>query len=141
MQSWMAMGRLCGDPEVRYTAGEKATAIARFNLAVDKDYKREGQPDADFFKCVTFGKLSEFVEKYLKKGTKIVVLGRVENDNYVDQNTGNKVYGTRVTVDKISFAESKNASDANANASGANNKTSDGYMNLPDGVEDELPFA
>ena len=99
------MGRLTRDPEVRY-GGANNNAIARFSIAVDRRFKREGEPDADFFNCVAFGRTGEFVEKYLKKGTKIVIDGEIRNNNYTNKD-GQKVYGMDIVANTIEFAESK----------------------------------
>ena len=146
MNKVILMGRLTRDPEVRYGQGANQTAIGRFSIAVDRRFKREGQPEADFFNCTAFGKTGEFVEKYLKKGTKVVVVGSVQNDNYTDKN-GNKVYSTQIMVDEVEFAESKNASNGAGGAqfTGGQNaqpaQAGDGFMNIPDGIEEELPFS
>ena len=144
MNKVILMGRLTRDPEVRYSAGENALAIARYTLAVDRRFKRDGDQTADFIGCVAFGKLGEFAEKYLRKGTKVVVTGRIQTGSYTNRD-GNKVYTTDVVVEDQEFAESKAASQANGNnytparpepsaASG------DGFMNIPDGIDEELPF-
>ena len=156
MNKVILMGRLTRDPEVRYSQGASQTAVARFSVAVDRRFKRDGEPDADFFNCTAFGKQAEFVEKYLHKGTKILLSGRIQNDNYTNKD-GQMVYSVRVIVEEIEFAESKNASGGNAGgynnggvfgggfsggmggapaASGAG----DGFMNIPDGIDEELPF-
>ena len=138
MNKIILVGRLTRDPEVRY-GGAQNIAIARFNLAVDHRYKREGQPQADFFNCTAFGKLGEFVEKYLHKGSKILIDGEMQNDNYQNKD-GQTVYGFRVIVNSIEFAESKKASGQN-NATEQNNKTTDdGFMDVPDSIEETLPF-
>lgn len=103
MNKVIMMGRLTKDPEVRYSNDK---AVARFSLAVDRRFKRDGEPTADFFNVTAFGKLGEFVEKYLKKGTKILMEGEVQNDNYTNRD-GQKVYGTRIIANSIEFAESK----------------------------------
>ena len=158
MNKVILMGRLTRDPEVRYSQGASQTAVARFSVAVDRRFKREGEPDADFFNCTAFGKQAEFVERYLHKGTKIVLSGRIQNDNYTNKD-GQMVYSVRIIVDDVEFAESKNASGANAgggynNAGGYNNGgyagggssapapsgAGDGFMNIPDGIDEELPF-
>lgn len=141
MNKLFLMGRLTADPEIRYSQGASATAIARFSLAVDRRFKREGEPDADFFNCTAFGKQAEFIEKYLNKGTKVVVEGRLQNDNYTNKD-GQKVYSTRVMVESIEFAESKNPSAGNnTNNNGASTPAdNDGFMNIPDGIDEELPF-
>ena len=147
MNKVILMGRLTRDPEVRYSQGEQATAIARYTLAVDRRFKRDGDQTADFIGCVAFGKLGEFAEKYLRKGTKVVVTGRIQTGSYTNKD-GQKVYTTDVVVEEQEFAESK-AAGANNNggfASGdrptpAAAAPADGFMNLPMGVEDEgLPF-
>lgn len=136
MNKWIAMGRLTRDPEIRYTTGETATAIAKFSLAVDRRFKREGQPDADFFNCATFGKQAEFVEKYLRKGTKIVVSGAPQNNNYTDKD-GVKHYDIQFVIDEVDFAESKSNSESTSAP-----KSNEGYMNtLTPEEADELPFA
>ena len=143
MNKVIMMGRLTKDPEVRY-GGSNNTAIARYTIAVDRRFKREGQPTADFFNCTTFGKPAEFVEKYLRKGTKVVIEGELQNDNYTGQD-GKMVYGMRIIVSAIEFAESKrNASDSFDGDVAGNvpaESPNDGFMNIPDGIEDELPFA
>lgn len=137
MNKVIMMGRLTRDPEVRYSQGEQAVAIARFSLAVDRRVKRTGEPEADFFNCTAFGRQAEFVEKYLRKGTKIVLTGRVQNDNYTNKD-GQKVYSVQVLIEELEFAESKNA--ANAASGGSRPVSSDGFMSIPEGTEDELPF-
>lgn len=146
MNKVILMGRLTRDPEVRYSQGASQTAVARFSIAVDRRFKREGEPDADFFNCTAFGKQAEFIERYLHKGTKVVVCGRIQNDNYTNKE-GQMVYSVRVMVDEIEFAESKNASSNNENSysgSGSNaaapSGAGDGFMNIPDGIDEELPF-
>lgn len=145
MNIFHGMGRLARDPEIRYS--QQGGAIADFTIAIDRRYKREGQPDADFFQVTAFGKLAEFVEKYLVKGTKIVFSAEVQNNNYEDKN-GVKHYGTKMIANSIEFAESKKAASDNAPTdepkSGTNNTTpavDDGFMNVADSVDDEsLPF-
>ena len=144
MNKIILMGRLTRDPEVRY--GDNQKAVGRFPLAVDRKFTRDGDPTADFFNCVTFGKQAEFVENYLKKGTKVLLSGRVQNDNYTNGN-GEKVYTVNIIVDEIEFAESKNSSQGGSGSSGSQNsqqRSSDapaqGFMNIPNGIDDELPF-
>lgn len=147
MNKVIMMGRLTRDPEVRYSQGASQTAIARFSLAVDRRWKREGEPDADFFNCTVFGRQADFVEKYLRQGTKVVVTGRIQNDNYTNKD-GQKVYSVQIIVEEIEFAESKNAVAVNgaAPAYQASSRPSpsqaagDGFMSIPDGAEEELPF-
>lgn len=135
MNKIILMGRLVRDPEIRYA--NSGTAIARFTLAVDRRFKREGQPDADFFECTSFGKQSEFVEKYLHKGTKILLAGEMQNNNYTDKD-GVKHYSMTVLVNEIEFAESKSTSGGAAQSATG---TDSGFMNIPDGVVgEELPF-
>ena len=144
MNKIILMGRLTRDPEVRY-GGAQNMAIARFSIAVDRRFKREGQPDADFFNCT-----GEFVEKYLHKGTKVVLDGEMQNDNYQNKQ-GQMVYGFRVIVNSIEFAESKAASQSSAAApvpqppqgGGSDEQPaapSDDFMNVPNSVEEALPF-
>jgi single-strand DNA-binding protein len=141
MNKIILMGRLCRDPEVRY-GGANNTAIGKFSLAVDRRFKREGQPDADFFNVTAFGKLGEFTEKYLKQGTKIVVEGEMQNNNYTNKE-GQKVYGFQVVASSIEFAESKAASQNNGggNQPAAPATDNDGFMSIPDTIEEELPFC
>ena len=152
MNKVILMGRLTRDPEVRYSQGASQTAVARFSIAVDRRFKREGEPDADFFNCTAFGKQAEFIERYLRKGVKVVVCGRIQNDNYTNKE-GQMVYSVRVLVDEIEFAESKNASAGNGdggyngggymgggNSAPAPSGAGDGFMNIPDGIDEELPF-
>ena len=139
MNKVILMGRLTRDPEVRYTQGDNAMAIARYSLAVDRRFKRDGEPDADFINCVAFGKSGEFAEKYLKKGTKIAVVGRIQTGSYTNKD-GQKVYTTDVVVEEQEFAESKNSGSSDNNQSAPVNKNTD-FMNIPDEIEDsELPF-
>lgn len=139
MNKVILMGRLTRDPEIRYSQGESQTSIARFSLAVDRRYKREGEPEADFFNCTTFGRLAEVAERYMHKGIKIAVVGRIQNDNYTNRD-GQQVYSVRVIVDEMEFAEKR--TDSSSAGGGAEAGTSeDGFMNIPDGVSDEnLPF-
>ena len=147
MNKVILMGRLTRDPEVRYSQGEGQMAIARFSLAVDRRFKRQGDTvTADFFNCTAFGKQGEFVEKYLKQGTKIVVTGRIQNDNYTNKE-GQKVYSVQIIVEEIEFAESKNAAGGGSsfqNAPAGGNQEpmmpEDGFMNIPDGIDNTLPF-
>lgn len=142
MNKVILMGRLTREPEVRHSQGENATAIARYSLAVDRRFKREGEQTADFINCVAFGKSAEFAEKYLHKGTKITVVGRIQTGSYTNKD-GAKVYTTDVVVEEQEFAESKNASGGsadNGNGSKASANTADDFMNIPDDISEELPF-
>lgn len=126
------MGRLTRDPETRYTADGKA--VAKVSIAVNRRFKQDGQPEADYFNCVAFGKTAEFIEKYFKKGMKAVITGELRNNHYTDNN-GVKHYTEQILINNIEFAESKQAT--------APTTTTDnlGFMNIPDNVEDEgLPF-
>ena len=149
MNKIILMGRLTRDPEVRYSQGESSLAIGRFSLAVDRRFKRQGEADTDFFNCTAFGKQAEFVEKYLKQGTKILLTGRVQNDNYTNKE-GQKVYSVSIIAEEIEFAESKaaaanNGSNFNPSGFGAEmpepSQSADGFMNIPTGLEEELPFS
>ena len=143
MNKAILSGRLTRDPEVRYSQGEQATAIARYTLAVDRRGRgtKEGEQTADFISCVAFGKAGEFAEKYLKKGTKMIVTGRIQTGSYTNKE-GVKVYTTEVVVEEQEFAESKNSSQGNnGNAQSApNTSEDDGFMDIPDGIDEELPF-
>ena len=133
MNKVILMGRLTKDPDVRNSGDDSSKAVAKYTLAVDRRFKREGEENADFINCTVFGKGAEFAEKYLAKGTKIVVSGRIQTGSYTNKE-GQRVYTTDVIVEEQEFAESKNSS--NGQTAG-----SDGFMNIPDGVEDEgLPF-
>lgn len=112
MNKVILMGRLTRDPEVRYSSGENATAVARFSLAVDRRFKREGEQNADFISCVAFGKTAEFIEKYFRKGMRMTLAGRIQTGSYTNKE-GNKVYTTDVFVEECEFAESKKASEEN----------------------------
>ena len=145
MNKVILMGRLTREPDVRYSQTDSNMAIARFSLAVDRRYKKQGdETTADFFNCTAFGKQGEFVEKYLKQGTKIVVIGRIQNDNYTNKE-GQKVYSVQIMVEEIEFAESKASSQSNAGNDGSAQPQmgapdADGFMNIPDGIGSELPF-
>lgn len=148
MNKVILMGRLTRDPDVRYSQGVNQLAVAKYSLAVDRRFKRDGEPTADFFNCTAFGKQAEFAEKYFKQGTKIVITGRIQNDNYTNKE-GQKVYSVSVIVEEQEFAESKSVSDTNRSNISSNSYnepapaptgTTDDFMNIPDGLEDGLPF-
>ena len=146
MNKVVLMGRLPRDPDVRYSQGETPLAIARYTLAVDRRFKRNGEQDADFINCVAFGRTAEFAEKYLKQGTKMVVSGRIQTGSYTNRD-GVKDYTTEVVIEEQDIAESKAAAAQNSNmcvtlpcAPQPSAAASDGFMNIPDGLEDELPF-
>ena len=147
MNKVILMGRLTRDPEIRYSSGENQTAVARYTLAVDRRFRRQGdEQTADFINCVVFGRGAEFAENYLHQGTKIVLQGSIRTGSYTNKD-GQKVYTTEVIADDLEFAESK-AAAASGEASYAGHSrpepsaaAGDGFMNIPDGVEDEgLPF-
>lgn len=138
MNKVILMGRLCADPEVRYSQNQNQTAVARYRLAVDRKFKREGEQTADFISCVAFGKAAEFAEKYLRQGTKIAITGRIQTGSYTNRE-GQKVYTTDVVVEEQEFAESKGAS-GNIEGSAPQATDPDGFMSLPDGIDEELPF-
>lgn len=153
MNKVILMGRLTKDPEVRYSQGENAMAIARYTLAVDRRFGRGNgeENSADFIGCVAFGKGGEFAEKYLHKGTKILVTGRIQTGSYTNKD-GVKIYTTDVVVEDQEFAESKSSNQNDTgntgNNSGYNSNrqpaapsyNADGFMNIPDGIDEELPF-
>lgn len=141
MQKFIAIGRLTKDSEVRYTSGDNATAVARFTIAVDRKFKRDGEQTADFISCVAFGKTAEFIDKWFKKGDKIVVVGRLTTGSYTNKD-GQKVYTTDVTVEEVEFAESKGSHDGdNTPKTTHQGKINDGFMNISDGIDEELPFC
>lgn len=141
MNKIILCGRLTKDPEVRYSQGATPTAVARLSLAVSRKWKREGEPDADFFNCTAFKGQAEFIEKYLKKGSKVLISGRVQNDNYTNKD-GQKVYAVNIMIEEIEFAESKNAGQQDTNQRQQDRPAymDDGFMSIPDGAEEELPF-
>ena len=138
MNKAILIGRLTKDPEVR-CGGANNTAVAKYSLAVDRKFKQDGQPTADFINCIAFGKLGEFAEKYLRKGIKIAVTGRIQTGSYTNKD-GVKVYTTDVVVEEQEFAESKNANGNTGNQKSNSVPSSDGFMNIPDGIDEELPF-
>ena len=146
MNRVILMGRLTRDPEVRYSQGENAMAVARYTLAVDRRFNRNGDENtADFISCVAFGRSGEFAEKYLHKGMKIAVTGRIQTGSYTNRD-GVKVYTTDVVIEDHEFVESKNSSSSNSGGFDMDNSrpepagAGDGFMNIPDGIDEELPF-
>ncbi|MEG0805738.1 MAG: single-stranded DNA-binding protein [Lachnospiraceae bacterium] len=146
MNKVILMGRLTRDPEVRYSQGEQATAIARYTLAVDRRFKRDNDSQtADFINCVAFGKSGEFAEKYFHKGIKVLVTGRIQTGSYTNKDD-QKVYTTDVVVEEQEFAESKSASQESSasyqqtDRPAPSSAVGDGFMNIPDGIDEELPF-
>ena len=151
MNKVILMGRLTRDPDVKYTAGDNPMAIARYTLAVDRRFKRENEATADFISCVAFGRAAEFAEKYFRQGIRIVVSGRIQTGSYTNRE-GNKVYTTDIVAEEQEFAESNN--NAAGNNSAKENTAAgqpienqgvsvdaDGFMNIPDGIDEELPFS
>lgn len=149
MNKVILMGNLTRDPEIRYSQGENSLAIARFSIAVNRRFARQGDTDTDFFNCTAFGRQAEFVEKYFKQGSRMLLTGRIQNDNYTNKN-GEKVYSVQIIAEEIEFAERKSTADANAASRGNSGfgggspepamAADDDFMNIPDGVEDGLPF-
>lgn len=142
MNNVALIGRLTRDPDARYTQGETATAVVRFTLAVDRRFARRDDPNAqtaDFISCIAFGKTGEFVEKYFRKGSKMGLTGRIQTGSYTNKE-GVKVYTTEVVAETVEFTESKNAQNGSAPAGENNALSLDGFMNVPDGVEEDIPF-
>jgi len=151
MNKVILMGRLTRDPEVRYSQGDSTMAVARFTLAVDRRGRRDANGDgtqtADFISCVAFRTNAEFIEKYFRQGMRVLISGRIQTGSYTNRD-GQKVYTTDVVVDEQEFADSKNSSGGNGNASGnaggntcaAQSSIGDGFMDIPDNFEDGLPF-
>lgn len=139
------MGRLTRDPEIRYSQGENSTAVANYTLAVDRRYKREGEDNADFIGCVAFGRAAEFAEKYFRQGLKITVCGHIQTGSYTNRD-GQKVYTTKVVIEEQEFAESKKSSEGSGSGRDTGPQENrpkpdeDGFMNIPDGIDEELPF-
>ena len=150
MNKVILMGRLTRDPEVRYSQGESPLAIARYTLAVDRRFKRDGEASADFINCVAFGRQAEHAERFYRQGLKVVITGRIQTGSYTNKD-GVKVYTTDIVVEEQEFAESKAVSDANAGgyrsaptpapAPAPVSDAGDGFMNIPDGIDEELPFS
>ena len=146
MNKVILMGRITRDAEIRYTQGEKSTAIARFSLAVERRFKSDNdeQQNTDFISCIAFGRVAEFLEKFGRKGTKFVLDGRIQTGSYNNKD-GQKVYTTDVVVENIEFAESKNSSGSGGSTNQpapapSSSSAGDGFMNIPDGINEELPF-
>lgn len=137
MNKVILIGRVVRDADIRYSQGANTTCVARYTLAVDRKFKQEGQPTADFINCIAFGKLGEFAEKYLHKGVKIAVTGRIQTGSYTNKD-GQKVYTTDVVVEEQEFCESKSSNQSQGND--RQQTSSDDFMNIPDGVENGLPF-
>lgn len=148
MNKVILVGRLTSEPEVKYSGmGDTQLAISRYTLAVDRRFKRDGEPSADFIRCVSFGRTAEFSEKYFHKGTKIVIEGRIQTGSYQDKDTGKMVYTTDIVVENQEFAESKSSAQDNGVSTAPVQQTftqpssDDGFMTIPDNVDDSgLPF-
>ena len=132
MNSVQLVGRLVRDPEVRYTNGDNQIAVARFTVACNRKYKKDGEQDADFISCIAFGKTSEFIERYFQKGSSIGLNGRIQTGSYTNKD-GQKVYTTDVFVESVEFVGSKNETNNDT-------KKNDDFMNIPDNIDEELPF-
>ena len=132
MNRVIEIGRLTKDPDVRWTQGNPQTCIARFTLAVDRRFKKDGEASADFISCVAFGKTAEFIEKYFRQGNKAVIEGRIQTGSYTNKD-GQKVYTTDVVVESVEFGESKKASDPAP--------APDKFVSIPEGIDEELPFV
>ena len=143
MNKVILLGNLTRDPEIRYSQGEKQMAVARFSLAVNRRFANDGETNADFLNCTAFGKTAEFVEKYFRQGSRMSLVGRIENNNYTNKN-GEKVYSFQIMVEEVEFAERKSAQSnnqtQNQNQPAQTNGGDDDFMNIPDGIEDGLPF-
>ena len=147
MNKVVLVGRLTRDPEVRYSQGDNATAVARYTLAVDRRFRRDGEPTADFIPCVIFGRSAEFAEKYFHQGMRVSISGRIQTGSYTNKD-GVKVYTTEVIVEEQEFAESRAEAEANrasfqrqsAPSPAPSADAGDGFMNIPDGIDEELPF-
>ena len=146
MNKVILMGRLTRDAEIRYSQGESSTAIARFSLAVDRRFRRDNEEQtADFINCVAFGRTADFLERFGRKGTKFVLEGRIQTGSYTNKD-GQRVYTTDVVAENVEFAESKNNSSTGNDFGGAPSAPSpsgaagDGFMNIPEGIDEELPF-
>lgn len=141
MNKWMGTGRLTRDPEVRYSQGQNPTAVARFTLACDRRFKRDGDQNADFISCIAFGKIAEHIEKYWHKGMKMAAVGRIQTGSYTNRD-GQKVYTTDVVIEEVEFCESKAATPqvTQGKYTPQEKDPLDGFMNIPDGIDEELPF-
>lgn len=138
MNKIMLIGRLTRDPEIRYSTNDNNTAIARYTLAVNRPFRKNGEQQADFLPCIAFGKTAEFAEKYLAKGMRVAVEGRIQTGSYTNQE-GQKIYTTDVVVERQEFLE-KRADNGRQPDSGAAESYDDRFMDIPDGIDEELPF-
>lgn len=137
MNRFIAIGRITRDPEMRYVGADSQTVVARFGLAINRRFKRDGEPDADFINCVAFGKIAEIIEKYTSKGSQVGIVARVQTGNYTNKD-GVKVYTTDFVVEELDLLDKKNTGE-NASAPVPSN-SQDGFMSIPDGIDEELPF-
>ncbi len=152
MNKVILMGNLTRDPEIRYSRNDNSLVIARFSIAVNRRFARQGETDVDFFNCTAFGKQAEFVEKYFKQGSRMLLTGRIQNDNYTN-NSGEKVYSVQIITEEIEFAERKSHADNHGSADvfsqapqepvkpNAPTDVDEDFLNIPDGVKDNLPFS
>ena len=140
MNKVILIGRLTKDTDTRVSQGDNPTYITRYTLAVDRRFKRDGEPSADFINCVAFGKSAEFAEKYFFKGMKVAITGRLQTGSYTNKD-GQKVYTTDVVIEEQEFAESKQANEQRHEQSGQNLPVGDGFVKIPDGELEELPFS
>ena len=138
MNKIILMGNLTRDPEISFSQGENSLAIARFSIAVNRRFARQGDTDTDFFNCTAFGRQAEFVEKYFKQGSRMLLTGRVQNDNYTNKN-GEKVYSVQIIAEDIEFGSSKQSTNSGNVQNGANT-ASDEFIPVPDVIDDGLPF-
>lgn len=142
MNKVILMGRLTRDPEIRYTQGENSLAIASFTLAVERKFKKQGEAEADFISCKAFGKIAEHAEKYYKQGIKIAIVGKIQTGSYTSKE-GHKIYTTEVVVEETEFAESKSINDNGGTQTSkkyTEDTNSDGFMNVSNGYDEDLPF-
>lgn len=137
MNKVILIGRLTADPDIRYSQSDNPVCVARYRLAVNRRFKREGEPEADFINCIAFGKTGEFAEKYLHKGSKIAIVGRIQTGSYTNKD-GQKVYTTDIVVEEHEFCESR---AANGQAAAPSPTDENGFMSIPDGIDEELPFT
>ena len=139
MNKVILCGRLTRDPEIRYTQGAESMVIARYTIAIDRKYKKDGENTADFINCIAFSKNAEFAEKYLRKGTKLLVTGHIQTGSYTNKD-GQKVYTTDVVIEEQEFAESKKSQEDQQERPTQMPVDENGFMNIPDGIDEELPF-
>ena len=143
MNKVILVGRLTRDPEVRHPQNDSQTAVARYTLAVDRKFKRDNEPTADFIPCVGFGRLAEFAEKYFRQGMRVSASGRIQTGSYTNKDN-RKVYYTEVVIEEQEFAESRAESEANRSGQQPTKPEEkvdeNGFMNIPEGLEEELPF-